>query len=97
MPFKRNISKTKEEESKEESSKEEESKEESSEEEQEMEWRELTRPEKRMFGTWRFVSNSSQELLSPSLLLQRLGDPHDGLPGGRRLQRLLQRHQHGHR
>ena len=48
MPSKKNISKTKEEES---------SKEESSEEEQEMEWRELTRPEKKMFGTWRFVSH----------------------------------------
>ena len=91
MPSKKNVSKTKEE-----LSKEEESKEESSEEE-EMEWRELTRPEKKMFGAWRFVSHSSQELLSPSLLLQRLGDPHDGLPGGRRLQRLLQWHQHGHR
>ena len=92
MPSKKNISKTKEE-----LSKDEESKAESSEEEQEMEWRELTRPEKKMFGTWRFVSHSSQELISPSLLFQRLGDPHDGLPGGRRLQRLLQRHQHGHR
>ena len=91
MPSKKNVSKTKEE-----LSKEEESKEESSEEE-EMEWRELTRPEKKMLGTWRFVSHSSQELISLSLLLQRLGDPHDGLPGGRRLQRLLQRHQHGHR
>ena len=52
MPPKKNISKTKEE-----SSKEEESKEESSEEEQEMEWRDLTRPEKKMFGAWRFVSH----------------------------------------
>ena len=51
-PPKKNISKTKEEESK----KDEESKEESSEEEKEMEWRELTRLEKKMFGTWRFVS-----------------------------------------
>ena len=92
MPAKKNISKTKEE-----SSKEEESKEESSEEEQEMEWRELTRPEKKMLGSWRFVSRSSQELLSRSLLFQRLGDPHDGLPSGCRLQRLLHRHQHGHR
>ena len=50
MPSKKNVSKTKEEESKEELS----------EEEQEMEWRELTRPEKKMFGTWRFVSHSSQ-------------------------------------
>ena len=50
MPSKKNISKTKEEESKEESS----------EEEQEMEWRDLTRPEKKMLGTWRFVSHSSQ-------------------------------------
>ena len=55
MPAKKNISKTKEESSKENSSKEE-----ASEEEQEMEWRELTRPEKKMFGTWRFVSHSSQ-------------------------------------
>ena len=47
MPPKKNISKTKEEESKEESS----------EEEQAMEWRELTRLEKKMFGTWRFVSH----------------------------------------
>ena len=50
MPSKKNVSKTKEEESKEESS----------EEEKEMEWRELTRLEKKMFGTWRFVSHSSQ-------------------------------------
>ena len=88
MPSRKNISKTKEEEME---------WEESSEEEQEMEWRDLTRPEKKMLGTWRFVSHSSVELISPFLLLQRLGDPHDGLPGGRRLQRLLQRHQHGHR
>ena len=52
MPSKKNISK-----SKGESSKEEESKVESSEEEQ-MEWRDLTRPEKKMLGTWRFVSHS---------------------------------------
>ena len=62
MPSKKNISKTKEESSKEESS----------EEEQEMEWRDLTRPEKKMLGSWRFVSRSSQELLSRSLLFQRL-------------------------
>ena len=91
MPPKKNISKTKEE------SKEEEMEWEESSEEEQMEWRELTRPEKKMLGTWRFVSHSSVELISPFLLLQRLGDPHDGLPGGRRLQRLLQRHQHGHR
>ena len=45
MPSKKNVSKTKEE---------------SSKEEKEMEWRELTRLEKKMFGTWRFVSHSSQ-------------------------------------
>ena len=55
MPSKKNISKTKEESSKANSSKEE-----ASEEEQAMEWRELTRLEKKMFGTWRFVSHSSQ-------------------------------------
>ena len=48
MPSKKNISPTKGEES---------SKEESSEEEQEMEWRDLTRPEKKILGTWRFVSH----------------------------------------
>ena len=97
MTPKKNVSNTKEESSNESSEEDEKSKEEVSEEEQEMEWRELTRPEKKMLGTWRFVSYSSQELISPSLLLQRLGDPHDGFPGGRRLQRTLQRLQHGHR
>ena len=55
MSPKKNISKTKEEPSKENLSKEQ-----ASEEEQAMEWRELTRLEKKMFGTWRFVSHSSQ-------------------------------------
>ena len=53
MPPKKNTSNTKEESFK----KDEESKEESSEEEKEMEWRELTRLEKKMFGTWRFDSH----------------------------------------
>ena len=52
MPPKKNTSNTKKESFKINSSKEE-----ASEEEQEMEWRELTRPEKKMFGIWRFVSH----------------------------------------